>query len=322
MALYRLSIKIISRGAGRSAVGAAAYRSGERLHLEREALTFDYRKRAPDVAHSELFGAGGRSREELWNAAEWAERRWDAVVAREIVVALPHELTLEQNVALLRRLGWWLAREYGVAADVSLHRPSRHPRADRRNAHGHVLVTTRQVTRDGFGQKTRVLDSPKTGPAEVRRIRTKWRQMVNYELDRARVPVRVDERSYADQGLNRIPGRHLGPRATLTERQGGTTAVGDHNRAVALANRVREWLGPGFGRMPRTARELRRDAEAMRDLAWKLRVEGEGKEPTRQFRDAQRLADELWIVLRPLEKLAQLEKRKGRVLGEDRGLSR
>ena len=98
MAIYHLSMKPLTRASGRSAVAAAAYRAAERLENERDGLVHDYTKRS-GVEHAEIVLPAGaeaewaRDRSALWNAAEAAEKRKDARVAREIEVALPHELS-------------------------------------------------------------------------------------------------------------------------------------------------------------------------------------------------------------------------------------
>jgi hypothetical protein len=94
VAIYHCSTKPLARSSGRSAVAAAAYRSGESLVDERQGLEHDYTRRS-GVLHSELVlpeGAGQWSRAALWNAAEQAEKRKDARTAREWEVALPDEL--------------------------------------------------------------------------------------------------------------------------------------------------------------------------------------------------------------------------------------
>ena len=106
MAIYHLTTKPIARSSGRSAVAAAAYRAGQKLTNLRDERTHDYRRRA-GVMHSEIVLPRGvlgadwaYDRAALWNAAEKAEKRKDSRVAREIEIALPHELTAEQRLAL------------------------------------------------------------------------------------------------------------------------------------------------------------------------------------------------------------------------------
>lgn len=142
MAIYHCSVKGISRGVGRSATAAAAYRSGDRIVDERTGEIHDYRKRS-GVEHAELVLPEGVTitREELWNAAEQAEKRKDAKVAREWNLALPDELDHQQRIELARSFALKLVNRYGVAADVCIHSPGRD--GDQRNHHAHILTTTR-----------------------------------------------------------------------------------------------------------------------------------------------------------------------------------
>ena len=96
MAIYSASVKTVSRGGGRSATAAAAYRNGEEITDERTGEVHDYRRRT-GVEHVASFAPEGMAPQpsaELWNRAEAAEVRKNARVAREVLVALPAELTL------------------------------------------------------------------------------------------------------------------------------------------------------------------------------------------------------------------------------------
>ncbi len=164
MASYHLSVKSVSRGQGRSAVAAAAYRSASRLACEREGRVHDYgRKRGVEAAFvvaPEDAPAWAADRERLWNAAEAAETRKNSVVAREWELALPCELDGEQRRAVVIDFAQALVARYGVAADVAIHAP--HREGDQRNHHAHVLATTRSLGAEGLGAKTRVLDAQAT----------------------------------------------------------------------------------------------------------------------------------------------------------------
>ena len=157
MALYHLTTKPVSRAAGRSAPASAAYRAGEKLPEHSTGETWDY-TRKQGVEHSEIVLPTeaakrdinwARDREQLWNAAEGAEKRKDARVAREWEVALPHELSKTQRVELAKEFAGELANRYGCAVDVALHRP--HRLGDERNYHAHLLATTRTIEAAGLG---------------------------------------------------------------------------------------------------------------------------------------------------------------------------
>lgn len=231
MAIYHLSMKTVSRSSGRSAVGAAAYRSGTRLTNERDGLVHDYTRKG-GIEHSEIVLPEGstaewaRDRETLWNAAEFAEKRKDARVAREIEVALPHELTGEERLELVREFSQSLADRYGVAVDFAIHTPD--DNMDIRNHHAHILMTTRQVGEDGLGDKTdlerenkwlKANDLPTTDE-QLKALRVEWEETANLALARAGHDIRIDHRSHQDRGLEIEPTQHVGVHATQMDRRG------------------------------------------------------------------------------------------------------
>lgn len=230
MAIFHCQAKAISRSAGRSATAAAAYRAGELIHDKRTGEVHDY-SRKKGIEYSEIITSDGTTitRENLWNAAEEAEKRKDAKVAREWEIALPSELSQDQQRELARSFARELVDRYGVAADLCIHAPSKG--SDARNQHAHIL-TTRVFDAGQLGAKTRVLDSPKTSGKEVEAVRQLWAVMVNLALERAGHMERIDARSLAAQGIERAPSIHLGPTATAMERRGIRTERGDLNRAA------------------------------------------------------------------------------------------
>jgi hypothetical protein len=239
MATYRLSAQVISRANGRSAPAAAAYRAGERIHDERTGETFYYRRndvldRGIMVPHETP--AWVRNREGLWNAVESAERRKDAQVAREVQLSLPHELTLQENLALVRSYvrEQFVAR--GMVADLAVH--AAHRGGDERNIHAHVLLTTREVTPEGFGRKVRAWNDR----ALLETWRAEWDRHVNRALELARVDARVDHRSYAERGIDREPEPKQGPVATKMERLGRRSHAGEDRRRARQRNAERALL--------------------------------------------------------------------------------
>ena len=246
MAIYSLHVKMVSRSAGRSVVAAAAYRAAEKIADDRLGVVWDFTRKS-GVLHSEIITPAGApewaaDRAELWNAAERAEdkstRRSSAATGRDIILALPHELTDEQRVAAVRQFAATLAQRYGVAVDFAIHAPDRH--SDERNYHAHLLMTTRRLGPEGFGAKTRELDDYKTGPREIETIRRDWERIGNRALEQAGLDIRIDCRSFADQGIDREATVHLGPVASGMERNGTGSDLGDRNRAAAARNAERE----------------------------------------------------------------------------------
>lgn len=241
MAIFHCQAKAISRAEGRSATGAAAYRAGVCLKDERTGEVHDY-SRKKGVEYSEIVTPDGSKidRSDLWNRAEEAEKRKDAKVAREWEIALPAELNAVERKILARNFARELASRYGVAADVCVHEPSRD--GDERNHHAHILTTTRTFAAGRLGEKTRILDSPKTSGKEVEKMRTTWANIVNRALERAGHITRIDARSLKAQGIDRAPTHHLGPTATAMERRGIRSERGRLNRAARGAQIEREEL--------------------------------------------------------------------------------
>lgn len=262
MAIYHCSTKPLARSSGRSAVAAAAYRSGDRLVDERQGLEHDYTRRR-GVVHSELVlpeGAGAWSRAELWNAAEQAEKRKDARTAREWEIALPSELSAGERQDLAVGFACELAGKYGCAVDVALHAPDRE--GDQRNWHAHLLATTRKVSDGRLGDKCEIeLSDAKRlslglAPAriEVEAVRQMWADQVNRHLAEARQPERVDPRSLAAQReeaiqkgdekkaaeLDRAPQVKLGWKVVQMERRGDASDRGNQLREVREENRTRQ----------------------------------------------------------------------------------
>ena len=222
VAIFHLSVKTISRTAGRSATAAAAYRSGVEITDERTGEIHDYRRKA-GVESAELFLPDGApewasDRAKLWNAAEQSEKRKNSTVAREFEVALPAELTGDQRRELAHAFARELVKRHGFAVDVAIHAPGKD--GDSKNHHAHILCSTRKLTAEGFTEKTRELDDRATGAQEVTHWREQWAGLTNAALERAGHAVRVDHRSLEMQGIDREPAIHLGPSATAIERRG------------------------------------------------------------------------------------------------------
>lgn len=224
-------MKPIARGGGRSAVAAIAYRTATKILNERDGLTHDFTHKQ-GVEHTEIVlpkgieAAWALDRAKLWNTAERAERRSDARVAREFELALPHELSPEQRLTLTRDFAQDLANRYGAAVDFAIHRP--HVQGDVRNAHAHMLMTTRMVSAQGLGEKTLIERENKwllnsnqpTSHMQLREIRQTWEQHANRHLMLAGLDARIDHRSHLERGLEIEPTEHMGVFASQMERRG------------------------------------------------------------------------------------------------------
>lgn len=260
MAIYHCSIKIISRGKGKSAVAAAAYRAGEKITNEFDGITHDYTRKG-GVVHTEILlpdhaPAVFSDRAVLWNAVEKTEKAKNAQLAREIELALPAELTREQNISLVREYIKEHFVNAGMCADICVHDTGGG------NPHAHVMLTTRPFEESGeWGVKQKkeyILDKDgnkiydrkkrqykcKPVPAtdwneqdKAEEWRAAWAETCNRHLEQNGHAERIDHRSYERQGIDQIPTVHLGVAASAMEKRGIRTERGDLNREIELTNR-------------------------------------------------------------------------------------
>jgi ATP-dependent exoDNAse (exonuclease V) alpha subunit len=218
MALYRLEAKIIGREKrGRSVVAAAAYRAGQKLFGEREEKTYDYSRRSKGVVESTILTPEGspdwaHNPGRLWNSVEAGEKRADAQLAREFILAVPPELSADEQFQLA--VAWSRAElvASGMVAEVSLH----HTKTGK-NPHVHILCTMRKLDGEKFSSKKA---TEWNDVALLSHWRESWANAVNGALEQAGRPERVDHRSLKDQGIDRIPEPKIGVAATAMKRRG------------------------------------------------------------------------------------------------------
>jgi Ti-type conjugative transfer relaxase TraA len=204
LAIFHLTATVISRARGQSAVAAAAYRSGSKLHDHRYGTTHYYAGRQR-VTHAEILAPEGtpawaHDREALWNRVESAELRKDSQLARVIEVGLPIELSADECLALVRDYvaSTFVAR--GMIADLCIRRDKPG------NPHAHILLTLRDVTASGFGHKARRWN----GKANLLEWRAAWAERTNVHLARAGHSARVDHRTLEAQQIELTPSRRMG----------------------------------------------------------------------------------------------------------------
>jgi len=241
LAIYHLSIKIVSRGKGKSAVAAAAYQAGAVIRNEYDGLTHDYSKKT-GVVHTEILLPDNAPREytdraTFWNAVEKCERYKTAQLAREIEIALPAELSREQNISLAQRYVKENFVSAGMCADVCIHDTGAG------NPHAHIMLTMRPIERDGlWGQKSRTVDGKKIPTVDwneqtkAEDWRKAWAAYCNTALRIHGHDERIDHRSFERQGIDQVPTIHLGVAASQMERKGIRTERGDINREIEVAN--------------------------------------------------------------------------------------
>jgi len=281
VAVYFLNLKTFGRSDGSSAPSAAAYRAGERIKDERTGRTYDHSDRQ-DVLHKEIVLPSrfadadmgwAKDRANLWNAAERAEMRKNARVAREYLVALPVELTPDQRLGLVRGFSQELSDRYRFAVDLTIHAPRDFPGSDSRNFHAHLLATTREVSITGLAAKTALEynDSKRRALGldpvihELLYVRERWATVTNEALREAHLAARIDHRSLEAQGIDREPRPQIPRAAFEMERHGYHSVVAERMREDYVArvqarlDRARQPAGEPKSQPP-TLEEIRRQA--------------------------------------------------------------
>ncbi|ACM39319.1 Ti-type conjugative transfer relaxase TraA (plasmid) [Allorhizobium ampelinum S4] len=234
MAITHFTPQIISRGEGRSAVAAAAYRHTARMENEREGRVADFFNKpglvhsefalpddAPDWARVMKYGKSpAQSSEAFWNKVEAFETRKDAQLAKEFILAVPVELSTEQNIAMMRDFVSSEVTARGLVADWVYHDATGNP-------HLHLMTSLRPLTNDGFGgKKVAILDAngqpqrSKSGQIQYKLwagdktdfldLRDAWYAMQNKHLRLNGHDIHVDGRSYAERGIGLVPTPHIG----------------------------------------------------------------------------------------------------------------
>jgi hypothetical protein len=216
MAIFHLSHSFLKRSHKSSSVATAAYNAGQKLEDNNGSSAFSDYTRKGGILYDEIVLPSGspawaNNRGELWRRLESREdrstRRADAVLAHNFNIALPHELTLEQNLFLAKDFVREQFIRKGYPVDWAIHAAD--PRGDSRNIHLHILVPLRKIEGESFGNKVRY-----TKPqliAQTKAWRQSWAKLANRHLKRYGHQARIDERSFKVRGDRGIPTRHIGP---------------------------------------------------------------------------------------------------------------
>ncbi len=282
MAIYHLRVKFVQRSAGRSAVAAAAYRSGERLFDERRGTVEDYTRKR-DIEHKEILlpdhmPVSMQDRGVLWNSIETGIAHPRGQPAFEVEVALPRELDSAKCVQLVRDFAHEHFVKEGLAVDYAIHRTvasdgGEHP-------HAHILISTRRFNEDGsMGKAARDLqDNPKLiakinaleeagkldealilqrEAVNLDRWRRHWEDYSNRFLEDSGSESRIDHRTLAAQGVAReaTPNVGIGFYGLLRGFQGHMAERMQEWKAVNWRNEMREQ----FARIRERAPDLTAD---------------------------------------------------------------
>lgn len=285
MAVPHFSVSVVARGSGRSAVLSAAYRHCAKMDYEREARTIDY-TRKQGLLHEEFIipadapawlramiadrSVAGAS-EAFWNKVEGFEKRSDAQLAKDVTIALPLELTAEQNIALMRDFVAGHITAQGMVADWVYHDAPGNP-------HVHLMTTLRPLTEDGFGSKKVAVLGPDGKPfrndagkivyqlwagstEDFNAFRDGWFACQNKHLALAGFDIRIDGRSFEKQGIDLEPTIHLGVGAKAIERKAEQS---DHKSETSTPKLERIELQEQ--RRSENARRIQRRPEIVLDL--------------------------------------------------------
>ena len=260
IAIYHCNISIVSRGKGKSAVAAAAYRSGEKLTNEWDGMTHDYTRKG-GVVHTEILlppnaPPSFSDRSTLWNSVELYEKAGNAQLAREIDAALPIELSREEQIRLVREYCSSQFVSRGMCVDFAIHD------TDSGNPHCHIMLTMRPLDERGAwaakSKKEYDLDENgerirlPSGRYKTHKVdltgwndkgnallwRKAWADISNSYLEHAGSTERIDHRSNAERGIDEIPTVHMGVAACQMEKKGIATEKGELNRAIRKSNRL------------------------------------------------------------------------------------
>ena len=206
IAIYHFEAKMISRGTGRSVVAAAAYASCSKIYNDYDGMMHDYTRKHGCV-YSEIFLPSNappewQDRTELWNAVEAAEKAKDSRLARELIVALPVEIGLDEWKAILKDFISKQCVNKGMCADVSIHDTDGH------NPHAHILLTMRPIDDKGKWQaKTQKEYLCKRGDEErgftAAEFKTAqadgWEKQYQYKVDKKKLymtPTEAEQQGY------------------------------------------------------------------------------------------------------------------------------
>lgn len=260
MAIFHMSFSNISAGKGRSAIASAAYRSGEKLFDNKEGRSYFYgRSIMPEtfILRPKNAPEWVNDRQKLWNEVEKKDRKANSRYAKEFNVALPVELSADEQKELLIKYVQENFVDEGMVADMAIHRD--HPD----NPHANVMLTNRPFNPDGtWGIKSKkqyILDEngnkTYTGTSKYpksRKIlmvdwdkkekiiewRHNWAVSVNQVLEQRSIPDRISEKSFEDQGINEVPTQHEGINSKRYERKAFNQQVEEQRKSQAKYHNI------------------------------------------------------------------------------------
>ena len=258
MAIGHIAIRPHSRSAGHTAAAALAYRFGVAITCTRTGEYHDYHRRSKraDVVAAGLTPGPFATPADLAAGIETAERRINSRLLRDVQIALPAELSVEDRTALTKGFATDLAKRYNTVTAWAVHRPDR--RGDARNHHAHIVLPTRKVEHGRFAEKIRKLDDRENGPIEIDKIRTLWEARANEAMREAGLEAGVHT------GRTSCPAPTLGPANTGNERRAWAKRHKHEPAGLSVEQLVADDCATGRGR--RLARHAERQHDASRSI--------------------------------------------------------
>ncbi|WP_121614465.1 MobQ family relaxase [Mesobacillus foraminis] len=232
MAIYHFSNQIISRKKQQNTIAAAAYRSGEKLLDERTNEVKYYKREVEPITHilaPNHAPVWVYDRQQLWNEVERKEKQWNAQLAREINVALPKELSHEEQEQLAIEFCNEVFVSDGMVVDLAIHRDNED------NPHFHVMLTLRPFNEDGaWGNKQKKVKEMVNEIQQVKAVHTtdwntkekllhwreQWAFYANHYLEKNGFSDRITHLSNKARGVETLPTIHEGFVARQMQKEG------------------------------------------------------------------------------------------------------
>ena len=301
-------------------------------------MTHDYTHKG-GVIHSEIMlpphaPPSFSDRSTLWNRVELYEKAGNAQLAREVEIALPVELSREEQLRLVREYCSSQFVSKGMCVDFAIHDTGGG------NPHAHILLTMRPLDERGAwaakSKKEYVLDENgervklPSGRYKTRKVdlvdwnnqenaevwRAAWADLANAYLKRNDSPERIDHRSYERQGIDQIPTVHVGVAACQMEKKGIATEKGELNRNIQKTNRLireiraqigklKEWIADLFKARENAPEQPPQSPNLATLLMKYLSVQREKSRKYSQSWQRQHAADELKTVAAAVNYLSE-----------------
>ena len=248
MANFSVHVSTVKRSSGQNAIASAAYNSRSKLSLNATdkdtnitvQLAWDYSKK-DGLAYSQIHAPENapewvHDREKLWNKAEQAENRCNSVTAGKVMIALPNEFSIEQNIELVKEITAELV-SLGIVVDTNIHNDNKN------NPHAHLMHTTRELVENRYGEVdfSPLKNRDWQGPKWTRFVRELSADMINKHYELNGFEQRISHKSYAELGVDLEASVHEGPAKNIKNSE--LTVL---NREIAAGNVERIKANPSI----------------------------------------------------------------------------